>query len=166
MAGSIINRLIMFVTLLLVQVLVLNHVWLLNVATPLLYVFFVITFPRNSAKGEVLAWSFCLGLLIDLFSNTPGMASGTMTLVALLQPYLLELFVPRDSADNLEVKSATLGWTKFLTFSLILTFLYCLVFFALEAFNFFEWQLWLLRTVGSTVLTMILMIAIDSVRSK
>ena len=100
MAG-IINRLIMFVTLLLVQVLVLNHVWLFNVATPLLYVFFVITFPRNSAKGEVLAWSFCLGLMVDLFSNTPGMASGTMTLVALLQPYLLELFVPRDSAENL-----------------------------------------------------------------
>jgi len=64
------------------------------------------------------------------------------------------------------VTSATLGWTKYLTFSLILTFLYCLVFFALEAFNFFEWQLWLLRTVGSTVLTMVLMIAIDSVRSK
>lgn len=165
MAG-IINRLIMFVTLLLVQVLVLNHVWLFNVATPLLYVFFVITFPRNSAKGEVLAWSFCLGLMVDLFSNTPGMASGTMTLVALLQPYLLELYVPRDSAENLEVTSATLGRSKFLTFSTILTLLYCLVFFILEAFNFFEWRLWLLRAVCSTVLTMVLMLAIDSVRSK
>ena len=163
---GIINRLIMFVILLLVQVLILNHVWLFNVATPLLYVYFVVTFPRNSAKGEVLVWSFCLGLLVDLFSNTPGMASATMTLLALLQPYLLELFVPRDSAENMEVTSATLGWTKFLTFCLILTFLYCLVFFAIEAFNFFDWQIWLLHMVGSTVLTMVLMLAIDSVRSK
>lgn len=165
MAG-IINRVIMFVVLLLVQVLILNRVWLFNVATPLLYVYFVISFPRNSAKGEVLAWSFALGLMVDLFSNTPGMASGTMTLVALLQPYLLELYVPRDSAENLEVTSATLGRSKFLTFSAILTLLYCLVFFILEAFNFFEWQLWLLRAVCSTVLTMVLMLAIDSVRSK
>lgn len=165
MAG-IINRVIMFVVLLLVQVLILNRVWLFNVGTPLLYVYFVISFPRNSAKGEVLAWSFALGLMVDLFSNTPGMASGTMTLVALLQPYLLELYVPRDSAENLEVTSATLGRSKFLTFSTILTLLYCLVFFILEAFNFFEWQLWLLRAVCSTVLTMVLMLAIDSVRSK
>jgi rod shape-determining protein MreD len=165
MAG-IINRVIMFVVLLLVQVLILNRVWLFNVATPLLYVYFVVSFPRNSAKGEVLAWSFALGLMVDLFSNTSGMASGTMTLVALLQPYLLELYVPRDSAENLEVTSATLGRSKFLTFSTILTLLYCLVFFILEAFNFFEWQLWLLRAVCSTVLTMVLMLAIDSVRSK
>ena len=51
MAG-IINRLIMFVTLLLVQVLVLNHVWLFNVATPLLYVFFVITFPATAQRAR------------------------------------------------------------------------------------------------------------------
>ena len=165
MAG-IINRLIMFVTLLLVQVLVLNHVWLFNVATPLLYVFFVITFPRNSAKGEVLAWSFCLGLMVDLFSNTPGMASGTMTLVALLQPYLLELFVPRDSAENIEVSMATLGPSKFIVMSSLLTLLFCLVFFALEAFNFFDWLLWLECAGASTLLTMVMILAIESVRRK
>ena len=156
----------MFVVLALVQVLVLNYVWLFNVATPLLYVFFAITFPRNSAKGEVLVWCFMLGLVIDLFSNTPGLASGSMTLIGLLQPYLLELFVPRDSADNMEVSVATLGMGKFFTFSLILTLLYSLLFFALEAFNFFEWQMWLLRSVCSTTLTMVLMLAIESVRSK
>ena len=161
-----VNRLVMFVVLALVQVLVLNYVWLFNVATPLLYVFFAITFPRNSAKGEVLVWCFMLGLVIDLFSNTPGLASGSMTLIGLLQPYLLELFVPRDSADNMEVSVATLGMGKFFTFSLILTLLYSLLFFALEAFNFFEWQMWLLRSVCSTTLTMVLMLAIESVRSK
>ena len=163
---GIVNRLIMFVVLALVQVLVLNYVWLFNVATPLLYVFFVITFPRNSAKGEVLVWCFMLGLVIDLFSNTPGLASGTMTLLGLLQPYLLELFVPRDSAENMEVSVATLGMGKFCTFSLIQTLLYSLLFFALETFNFFEWQMWLLRAVCSTALTMVLMLAIESVRSK
>ena len=161
-----VNRLVMFVVLALVQVLVLNYVWLFTVATPLLYVFFAITFPRNSAKGEVLVWCFMLGLVIDLFSNTPGLASGSMTLIGLLQPYLLELFVPRDSAENMEVSVATLGMGKFFTFSLILTLLYSLLFFALEAFNFFEWQMWLLRSVCSTTLTMVLMLAIESVRSK
>ncbi len=163
---GVINRLIMFMALLLAQVLVLNHVWLLNVATPLLYVFFAITFQRGSTKGEVLLWCFFLGLMVDLFSNTPGMAAASMTFIGLLQPYLLELFVPRDSAENMEVSSATMGWNKFGTFCSVLTLIYSLVFFALEAFNFFEWQLWLLRAVCSTALTIVLMLAIDSVRSK
>jgi rod shape-determining protein MreD len=156
----------MFVVLLVVQVLVLNHVWLLNVATPLLYVYFAITFPRNTEKGEVLLWCFFLGLLIDIFSNTPGLAAGSLTLIGMVQVYLVELFMPRDSAENLDVSAATLGWGKFNTLSSMLTLLYCLLFFILEAFNFFDWQLWLLRSVCSAVLTQVLIMAIESVRSK
>ena len=164
--ARLLNRLIMFVVLLVVQVLVLNHVWLLNVATPLLYVYFAITFPRNTEKGEVLGWCFFLGLLIDIFSNTPGLAAGTLTLIGMAQTYLVELFVPRDSVENLEVSAATLGWGKFSILSGILTLIYCLLFFILEAFNFFDWQLWILRAVFSTVLTLLLMLAIESVRSR
>ena len=164
--ARLLNRLIMFVVLLVVQVLVLNHVWLLNVATPLLYVYFAITFPRNTEKGEVLGWCFFLGLLIDIFSNTPGLAAGTLTLIGMTQTYLVEFFIPRDSAENLEVSAATLGWGKFSMLSGILTLIYCLLFFILEAFNFFDWQLWILRAVFSTVLTLLLMLAIESVRSR
>ena len=164
--ARLVNRLVMFVVLLVVQVLVLNHVWLLNVATPLLYVYFAITFPRNTEKGEVLGWCFLLGLLIDIFSNTPGLAAGTLTLIGMTQTYLVEFFVPRDSVENLEVSAATLGWGKFSMLSGILTLIYCLLFFILEAFNFFDWQLWILRAVFSTVLTLLLMLAIESVRSR
>ena len=156
----------MFVVLLLAQVLVLNHVWLLGVATPMLYAYFAITFPRNSETGLVLIWCFSLGLFIDIFSNTPGLAAASLTLIGMVQTYLVELFIPRDSVENLEVSAATLGWGKFSTLSAMLTALFCLVFFLLEAFNFFDWQLWLLRTVCSTALTMVLILAIESVRSK
>ena len=162
----LVSRLAMFVALLLAQVLVLNHVWLMNVATPLLYVYFAITFPRNTEKGEVLVWCFILGLLVDIFSNTPGLAAGSLTLIGMIQTYLVELFVPRDSAENLEVSAATLGWGKFSMLSGILILIYCFLFFILEAFNFFDWQLWLLRAVCSAALTLGLMLAIESLRSK
>ena len=156
----------MFVALLLAQVLILNHVHLLGVGTPLLYVYFAITFRRNFPKWLVLVSCFLLGLLIDVFSNTPGLAASTMTLVALAQTYLIELVAPRDSAEDLEASAKVLGATKFVTLSALLTLLYCLVFFALEAFNFFDVLLWLARSVVSTVLTMVLILAIESVRSR
>ena len=148
------------------QVLILNHVHLLGVGTPLLYVYFIITFRRNFPKWLVLVSSFLLGLLIDIFSNTPGLAASTMTLVALAQTYLIDLVAPRDSAEDLEASAKVLGASKFVTLSALLTLLYCLVFFALEAFNFFDVLLWLARSVVSFVLTMVLILAVESVRSR
>ncbi|SEH63037.1 rod shape-determining protein MreD [Xylanibacter ruminicola] len=156
----------MFVALFVAQVLILNHVHLLGVGTPLLYVYFAITFRRNFPKWLVLVSCFLLGLLIDVFSNTPGLAASTMTLVALAQTYLIELVAPRDSAEDLEASAKVLGLTKFVTLSALLTLLYCLVFFALEAFNFFDVLLWLARSVISFVLTMVLILAVESVRSR
>ena len=163
---ELINRLVMFVALFVAQVLILNHVHLLGVGTPLLYVYFAITFRRNFPKWLVLLSCFLLGLLIDVFSNTPGLAASTMTLVALAQTYLIELVAPRDSAEDLEASAKVLGLTKFVTLSALLTLLYCLVFFALEAFNFFDVLLWLARSVISFVLTMVLILAVESVRSR
>jgi hypothetical protein len=42
----------------------------------------------------------CLGLGIDVFSNTPGLAAGSMTLVAAVQPYIMQLFIQRDDEDD------------------------------------------------------------------
>ncbi|MBQ9215178.1 MAG: rod shape-determining protein MreD [Prevotella sp.] len=165
MAIDFFIRLALFVGLCAVQVLILNHIHLFDVATPLLYIYFVFTFRRNYPRWMVLLWSFSLGLVMDVFTNTPGLAAGTMTLIGFLQPYLLELMLPRDAADNLESSTYTLGIGKFSLMCLILTLLYCLVFYALEAFTFFEWLLWLERVGGSAALTLILVIVIDSVRS-
>ena len=156
----------MFVALFVAQVLILNHVHLLGVGTPLLYVYFAITFRRNFPKWLVLVSCFLLGLLIDVFSNTPGLAASTLPLVALAQTYLIELVAPRDSAEDLEASAKVLGLTKFVTLSALLTLLYCLVFFALEAFNFFDVLLWLARSVINFVLTMVLILAVESVRSR
>ena len=163
---ELINRLVMFFVLFVVQVLVLNHIHLFGVGVPLLYVYFAITFRRNFPKWLVLVSCFLLGLVIDIFSNTPGLAASAMTLVGLAQVYLIELIVPRDSAEDMESSIKALGMAKFATLSALLTALYCLVFFALEAFNFFNVLLWLAQSFVSTVLTMILILAIESVRSR
>lgn len=161
-----VDRLIMFVLLLLVQMLVLNHVCLFQVATPLLYVFFAITFRRGTPMWMILLWNFSLGLMIDIVYNTPGLAAGCMTLVGFIQPYLLEPLVPRDSAENLKTSASTLGMSKFATLCAIMVTFYCLVFFALESFSFFNWHLWLMRAGGSALITLLLIFAVESIRSR
>jgi hypothetical protein len=78
----------------------------------------------------------------------------------------LELFVPRDSIEEMEVSASTLGLGKYAIFSAVLLIVFCLVFFALEAFSFFNWLHWLECAGGSALLTFVLIMAIESVRAK
>jgi rod shape-determining protein MreD len=166
MAIDVLKRCALFLTLVLAQALVFGRIQLFGCAIPLIYTYFVITFRRNLPHWASLLSSFCMGLTIDMFSNTPGMASASLTLIGALQPYLLELFLPRDAEENIKSSAATLGWPKFSTFTIILVFIYCLVFFSIEALSFFNWLLWLESVVGSAVLTIALILTLDSLRKK
>ena len=166
MTVDMLKRVAMYIALCLAQVLILNHIHLFDVAIPLLYVYFVVSFRRGTPKWIILLWGFFMGLTVDVFVNTPGLAASTMTLIAFIQPYLLELFVPRDSPDNMEASLSALGFSKYSTFASILVLLYCVVFFALEAFNFFNVLMWLEHAMASSGLTLLLIFAIESVRSK
>ena len=158
------QRLVIFVILVLAQGLVLNRIQLFHCATPLLYTYFIIIFPLNYPKWALLVWGFLLGLSVDMFANTPGLAAASTTFIAALQPYLLRLFIPRDAGDHVQSSAAALGFGKFATLATILVTLYCLVFFALEAFNFYDWQQWLLCVIGSTMITLVLIFALESLR--
>ncbi len=163
---ELIYRLIMFVSLALGQMLILNNVHLFNVATPLICVYFVITFRRNTPKWALLISCFMAGLIIDIFSNTQGLTAGCMTTVGMIQPYLLERLVPRDSVENLKASAATLGWGNFSLLCIPLTTLYCLLYFALESFTFYNWELWFLRFGTSTLLTIAFLMVFESMRSR
>lgn len=160
------KRLLLFLALLLVQVLVLNHIHLFDCATPLIYVYFVISFQRGYPRWAILLYSFLLGLCLDVFSDTPGVATTSMTLLGFLQPYVLELFMQRDDDENFQPAIYTMGPVNFFYYSLLLTLFYCVVFFTLETFSFFNGLQWVLSVVGSFVLSELLLFVVDGLRKK
>ena len=160
------RRLLLYTVLILAQVLVLNHIHLFGYATPLLYIYFVISFRRNYPKWAILLWSFMLGLTVDGFSNTPGVAASAMTFAGLIQPYLLELFMQRDSEDDFQPSIQTMGLASYTYFSMWLPLIYCGIFFTVETFTFFNWLQWILNIVASTIISLLLIVVIDNLRRK
>lgn len=150
----------------LVQALVLNQIHLFNCATPLLYVYMVLLFPLGYPKWAIMLWSFALGLAVDTFSNTQGVAAAAMTLLGAVQPYFFPLFVQRDAPENLRPSKHAIGLLKFSFYVSALVLLYCAVFFALEMFSFFHWLRWLECVGGSTLLTVMLILILESVRKR
>jgi rod shape-determining protein MreD len=108
--------------------------------------------------------AFILGLILDSFSNTPGETAFALTLTAFLQPYVLELYLERDDSDDFSPSMTNMGFVKYSTYVLLLTFVFSFTLFSLEAFSFFNWIQWLLCILGSWGVTSVMIIAIDSVR--
>ncbi len=163
---EVVRQLFTFIILCLAQVLVLNHINILGCATPLLYVYFIMMFRRGYPKWGILLWSFCLGLCVDIFSNTPGVAAASATLLGLLQPYLLNLFTQRDSADDMKPSMKELGVTRYVYYTVICVVVFQLAFFTLESFSFFNVEQWGKNIGGSSALTAILIIVIENVRKR
>ena len=157
---------LLFIILCVIQVFVFNHIQLFGCALPLIYVYFVLTMKKGMAKWGMMTWAFALGLLLDTFSNTPGVTAASMTLAAMVQPYLLDLFITREGDNEITPSMSTIGIKPFINYSLVLTGGYCVVFFTLEMFSFLNWTRWLECVVGSTLLTLALVLAIDRLKLK
>ena len=166
MTTDFLKRIVLFLVFVLAQALAQGGIHLFNCATPLLYVYFVLMFRRNYPKWALLLWSFTMGLLIDVLFNTPGLAAASLTLIAVIQPYLLEVFTTQDSAENLEPTLDTLGWEKYAIYAAILVLLFCTVIYSLEMFSFFNLLHWAMCIIGSTLITLVFIFTFEIARSK
>lgn len=159
---DLLRRLIWFVLLVLIQVLVLNHIHLFNYATPLLFVYFLMRFPFGYPRWGVLLWGFTMGVILDMFANTPGVTSSSMTLMALITPYIMRLFVAKEDyiADAPSLKSLGVeSYYKYLgTFLLV----YNILFYTFEIFNLHNFGDWLLRVICSTLITMVFVLIVEN----
>ena len=166
MTTDLIKRMAGFAALCLAQALVFNRMHLFDCATPLLYVYLIIIFPHNYPRWGILLWSFTLGLAVDTFSNTPGLAPASLTLTGAMQPYFFSLFIPREAPEDTAPSVETIGMAKFVFYAAVLVFVHCLAFFTLETFHFFDWLHWMECVGGSTVLTVLLIVTLESVRRR
>lgn len=162
----ILSRIAWFVGLVLVQVLMLNNICLFGLATPFIYIYFLLVLDKDTDRNALMVMAFLLGLTVDVFSNTPGVNAGASVLVAFMRPGLLRLFSPRDEYENFEPGIYTLGVWAFVRYAIIMALLHHAALFLLESFSFADMGYLSLRILCSTLLTVMLVMAIEFVRHK
>ena len=149
--------------LVLAQVMVFNHICLFNVAVPMVFIYLLVRLPITLSVNWMLTIGFFLGLTVDIFSDTYGMNTLACTVEAMMRKPILRLYVPREEdLTRPEPSMYSLGTATYLKYLLTMTLLYCSLIFLIEAFTFFNPIRLLLRIVFSTILSMALMVGIDS----
>jgi len=159
-----IHRIGWFISLILLQVLLLNNIHIAGYATPFLYIYFILKFGSDTSRNELMLWAFFMGLLIDIFSNTPGMNAAASVFLAFIRPSLLRLFTPRDILDGIEPSFKSMGVSSFLKYMVVSVFVQSAVLLTIEFFSFSNILLLLLRVFACTLLTVSCMIAVEGIR--
>ncbi len=153
--------LIYFVLLVLLQVLILNNIQIGGLVNPYLYILFILILPIQINPYILMLLGFVLGFSINIFTNTWGINAAATTLVAYLRPYLLKLFCSQEDLDKTIPNLRNLG-RHFIPYILSAVFIHNLTLFALEAFSFQYIGMVLAKTIINTLITSLLILAIQS----
>ncbi len=148
-----------FVILIFIQVFLLKNVGYYNLATPFLYILFIMLLPFNTPNALLFLFAFIAGLTVDIFYDTLGINAAASTVLALVRVIFIGLTVQREGFDNEpEPRLGIMGFRWFFFYSIMLTLFHHATLFLLETFQVGELQYTLIRVVYSSVLTIILIL--------
>lgn len=165
MAGFL-RRLLYAVLLIAVQVLLLDRICLLGYSTPFLYILFVLILDSDVSPVQRMLWGFCMGLSVDVFMNTPGVQAASLTLLSYLQPSLLRLEVTFDRRDHINPGVVSMGWRAYSIYLIVGTLVFMTVCSLLGTLISAGPVAILVRILLSTVMTVLLMLAVELVFRK
>ena len=156
---------LLFMLLIFLQVMLLNRITLFGIATPVLYSYFLLKLPVGRNRFYVIIAGFLMGLIIDVFLNTPGMNAAATTIVAAFRRPIMNLFFDRVTYDEF-VPGIYTAAGPFARFTVFTVFLHLTLLFFIESFTLFNLVNTLLRVVSSSTISIVLILAIDSLMYK
>lgn len=163
MNKTTIYLLLMSVVLLLAQAVVFNNLVLFNCAVPFVFIYVILSLPITLSTNWSVTAGFVIGLVADAFADTYGINSVSCTILAFIRKPVFHLYVQRDEDLGGQCPSMrSMGVPVYLKYAGTMVLIYCAMACTIEAFGLFHiWRL-LLRIAASSVYTLLIVYAIDS----
>lgn len=153
-----------FILLVPAQAVIFNHLGLFNVALPIVFIYIIIMLPVTLGTNWSMTIGFLAGLAVDMFCDTSGVNTLACTILAFVRKPVFHLYMSTD--DDLAGRSPSarsMGHAAFMKYLITMVLIYCSMVFTVEAFQFFNFRLLILRIVASSVYSFILLYALDCV---
>jgi hypothetical protein len=159
MNSTVIINILRFILLLALQVIIFNRIDLFGFINPYPYILFILLYPVNGNKAGLLLSSFLMGLLLDMFLNSGGSHAVACVSLAYLRPTFFK-FAFGISYEYQTVKINDRLSPERFSFILISVVTHHLILYLLEVFRFNLIFDVLIRTVLTTLFTLLLSVTI------
>jgi rod shape-determining protein MreD len=126
---------------------------------------FILLLPVEIPAWLLLLLSFMTGIILDLFSGSPGMHSSATVLAGFIRPYILRIISPRDGYEaRSEPSMLNYGLRWFLTYTALIVLIHHTALFYLEVFRFADFFRTMLRVLLSSIFTIAFILLIEFYR--
>jgi rod shape-determining protein MreD len=167
--GKILKNIFRFILLILVQVFVLDRIHLHYMVTPYIYFLFILWMPFDGNRSVQMLIAFALGFVLDGFRYHPGFHAAACVLMAYLRPFLINLLISQKGAENNyeepSIKSMG-GVLPYVVYAGMLTLVHHGWLFFLEAVQFGNFWYFIVKTVFSTAISLLLIITVELLFSR
>ncbi len=159
MSNNLFLNVFRFIVLLIVQIVFFNHLNFLGFISTFPYILFIILYPVNGNKSGLLVTSFFLGILLDIFCDSGGIHATSSIILAFFRPSIFR-FAFGVSYEYQTIKLIDTVTPERFSFILVSVVLHHLTLFSLEAFEIgLIWDIFV-RTILSSILTILICIII------
>lgn len=157
----VMNHLIWFVVLFLVQLLLLDNLHFLGVFIPVVYIYALLRLPSTLSSYAVILIAFVTGMIVDIFGNTPGLHATATTLAGGVRYPLIRLFMLKEDMSSRTISVGWMGRALFWQYSVILVLIHHTTLFLFESLSFFNLWTLLLKIIVCSVLTLLFIMAME-----
>lgn len=159
MNSTLLYNIVRFILLLAAQILIFNNINFSEYINPYPYILFIILYPVNGNKYGILLASFLLGITMDLFCDSGGVHAASCVLLAFMRPSIFR-FSFGLSYEYQTVRLNDVLTPERFSFIFLAVVIHHFSLFLLEVFSYLSiWDI-LLRTLVSTLFTIIICILI------
>jgi hypothetical protein len=140
---------------------VLDKIRLHQMVTPYVYFMFILWLPFKTNRTWLMLIAFLLGFTLDSFRHHPGFHAAACVFIAYMRPFLINILIPQEGAEaNYEEPSfkSMGGMLPYLIYAGVLSFLHNSWLFFLEAWQFGDIWYFLVKTLLSTVISLLLVL--------
>ena len=163
---TVLQNIFRFLLLVLFQVLVLNNIQFLAYINPYLYLLFILALPVQMPRWFLLILAFILGFSIDIFSNTLGMHAFATVFVAFFRDRIIKLFTNIEEGNNPTPSFYTFGVSAYVKYVVLMVLIHHTTLFLLEAFSIAHIWIMLAKILLSSLVTILLILGIQSLKTK
>lgn len=157
MNSTVLVNIARFILLIAAQVVIFNNFNLFGFVNPYPYILFIMLYPVNGNRNVLLLTSFLLGITMDMFSNSGGVHAAACVILAFSRPFIFK-FSFGLSYEYQTVRLDDVLTPERFSFILIAVTIHHFTLFLLEVFRLvFFWDV-LLRTLLSTIFSIVICI--------
>lgn len=162
MVNQIGKYLFLFCICVILQVLIFNYISLFYVAFPILFIYFLARLPIDIKLPLLFTLAFALGLIIDIFSDTPGVNALACVLIAALRQPIYFAYVEKDDHTRHLIPSVSnLGILTYSKYLLSFIIIYCFLVFSIEYFSFANVKDIVILSAASALFSFVILLAVD-----